>query len=50
MPILIDKDARITLLLCDVSVGIVTLKERTLSLTAQLFNEGCQELTKQLPR
>jgi len=37
-------------LLRDVSVGIVTLKERTLSPTGQLFNERCQELAKQLPR
>jgi hypothetical protein len=40
MPILIDKDA-------DKSA---VSKERTLSPTAQLFSEGCQELAKQLPR
>ena len=44
------KALRLKELLRDVSVGIVTLKERTLSPTAQLFSEGCQELGKQLPR
>ena len=45
-----SKALRLKQLLRDVSVGIVTLKERTLSPTGQLFNEGCQELAKQLPR
>ena len=36
------KAQRIESLLPDVSSGIITLKERTLSPTAQLFSEGCK--------